>query len=136
VIEQTGEEPAVEELSVLTASPYCEADAPQGQQVVDLDDLPLMGSAVRIAAVAQYGSLVGPINSIEFDPLGATDPAGYTVIWLTANAGTEQRYLTIQVNPVTGLADAVGFSAELPSWATGSQTVGVEELNESLGIGP
>jgi prepilin-type N-terminal cleavage/methylation domain-containing protein len=132
VIQHTGDGQAVGELP---GSPFGDADAPEGQQVVDLDDLPLMGPGVRIAAVATYGSVVGPIHSVEFDPLGATDPAGYTVIWLAAGAGNQQRYLTVKVNPVTGLADVVGFSAELPPWATGSEGVGGAESFGGTGIG-
>src|SRR5438034_1025220 len=76
--------------------------------------LPTLGTRVRLLAV-QRGAVSATQDSVEFTALGATTSAAPTTIWLTAGAGTAQRYVAIQVNPVTGLATCATPSATAPS---------------------
>jgi hypothetical protein len=41
---------------------------------------------------------------VEFGPLGETVRADATVVWLVAGSGSDRKYITVEVNPVTGLA--------------------------------
>ena len=67
------------------------------QHVIDLDDLPSLGRAVRLLAVTR-SRFDQSRGDVEFGPLGGTrEPP--TEIWLTAGSGENQRYINLTVNP-------------------------------------
>jgi Tfp pilus assembly protein FimT len=89
------------------------SDGP-AQKTADLAQLPTLGTRVWLLAV-QRGSQSYTQNSVEFTSLGATTTAAPSVIWLTAGAGAAQRYVAVQVNPVTGLATCGTPTAAAPN---------------------
>lgn len=91
--------------------PFRNADDPAGQYVVRLADWPNLGPPVRLVGAAASGS---QISDLEFGSLGGTTLPGEKVLWLSAGQGSEKRYITIRINPVTGLATIGSFSGEGP----------------------
>jgi Tfp pilus assembly protein FimT len=83
------------------------------QKTTSLAQLPL-GTPVRLLGV-QRGPQGYTLLTVEFDSLGATTSAAATTIWLTAGAGAAQRYLALQINPVTGLATCATPTAVGPA---------------------
>lgn len=100
-------------LSALPPNPFQVGGDPT-QYVFNLNDLPLMGGKVQLAAVGTTGARPAPQSTLEFGPLGGTTNAEATAIWLTSGAGAAQRYISISVNPVTGLASVNEFTASGP----------------------
>ena len=90
-------------------SPFRNTDDPAGQYVVRLADWPRLGPTVRLVGATASGSQVG---DLEFDKLGETTRSPATVLWLAAGEGSCKRYITIRINPVTGLATIGPFSGE------------------------
>ncbi|MGE0758499.1 MAG: type II secretion system protein [Pirellulaceae bacterium] len=102
-LEHTGSNAA---LDSLPDSPYRQNNDSATQQTTDLSRLPAIHGAVELAAV-QYRttSLVETATEIEFGPLGSLTNSKWNVIWLVAGGGASRRYVSVAVNPVTGLAD-------------------------------
>lgn len=100
---------------------------PPTQYVVDFGDLPHLGPKVKVY-VAGTGtvSAVTPIANLEFGTMGELTGGQDVFIWLTAGAGTSQRYGYLQVDHVTGLTsvgprqtgDPELYSASPPAIAT------------------
>jgi prepilin-type N-terminal cleavage/methylation domain-containing protein len=74
---------------------------PATRRIVRLDDLPTLGTRV---ALWQSDSGGGGQTVVEFSTYGATTATQDSVIWLSAGGGQSQRFLSIHINPVTGLA--------------------------------
>jgi hypothetical protein len=64
--------------------------------------------------VAASGTLAS-ISDVEFTPLGGTTRAQQTVIWLTCGSSAERRFISIEVNPATGLAEIGPLTKTLPA---------------------
>jgi prepilin-type N-terminal cleavage/methylation domain-containing protein len=111
VLQYSGANPA---LNTLPFSPFRQATDLPTQQTTDFRDLPGLGSGVSLAAVGTSASSAQPLTQIEFGPLGQTTQTAPTVIWLSAGKGTAQRYISLSVNPVTGLADVKTFQGVGP----------------------
>ena len=111
VLEHSGSQTA---LDTLPESPFRHPDDPPDQHVVDLDELPRIGPGVRLVAATSSGGVVAPVSDVEFGPLGETTRTSPTVIWLAAGFGSNTRYLTLTVNPVTGLTKLQYCAAEGP----------------------
>lgn len=100
VLEHSGANPA---LDTLPDSPFRLPDDPPNQHIVDLDELPQLGSSVRIVVVAEFSTLLERVDDLEFGPLGETTRSNPTFIWLAAGRGSDTRYTWLLVDPVTGL---------------------------------
>jgi len=102
-------------LNNLPKLPFDDLDEASTQRVVDLDDLPHLGAAVRLLAVGAYTSSVAQsIDSLEFGSLGEVTPARDIVIWLSGGSGSGQRYVPLLINPVTGLTTVGSYSGTGP----------------------
>jgi hypothetical protein len=101
-------------LNSLPRGPLGTPSDPATQRTVDLSQLPMVGSRVRLLGLKR-GSQSFTQASVEFGTLGATTTAAQTTIWLTAGSGAAQRYLAVKVNPVTGLATRETPTATAPS---------------------
>lgn len=111
-LQHSGSNPA---LNALPSAPFRSPSDPPDQQILDLADLPhLAGQNVRLIAVNTAAGVKLNPAELEFGPLGETTQTGETVVWLAAGAGAETRYLSIHVNPVTGLATVGEFTASGP----------------------
>jgi prepilin-type N-terminal cleavage/methylation domain-containing protein len=111
LFEHTGTNPA---LDVLPPNPFHASGQTPDRHAFDLSEFPYLGGAVRLAAVGTAGTNPAPETELEFGPLGQTGRADATVIWLTAGAGAAQRWTSVSVNPVTGLASIESFQATGP----------------------
>ena len=101
-------------LATLPSNPFQTAASTPTQWVVSLNDLPSLGGKVQLAAVGTMGSRPAKTTTLEFGALGGTTAVDPTAIWLTSGAGPAQRYISISVNPVTGLASVNAFTASGP----------------------
>jgi len=101
-------------LNKLPPSPFASRSDLPDQHIVDLDDLPHVGATVRLVAAAASGAALQQVDNVEFGPLGQTTRTDPTTIWLTAGSGSDQRYITLQVNPVTGLTQVGAFDSVGP----------------------
>lgn len=101
-------------LAVLPSNPFQAPGGDPKQYVVSLGDLAMLGGRVQLAAIGTTGVRPAPQSDLEFGPLGATTRSDPTVIWLSAGAGAAQRFISVSVNPVTGLADIGEFTGSGP----------------------
>jgi len=111
VLEHSGSKTA---LDPLPDSPFRDPDDPVTRHVVELDRLPHVGLGVRIVTAASSGAATERVTDVEFGPLGQTTRSSPTVVWLAAGHGSDTRYLSLTINPVTGLTDAEYRAAEGP----------------------
>ncbi len=110
-LKHSGSNPSLNHLPTGTlGSPSDPAD----ERIVDLNQLPTLGTRTRLFAFLQGSSLNNQID-VEFGPLGATASARQTAIWLAAGAGANERFIPITVNPITGLATVGAVQTTAPS---------------------
>ena len=102
------------DLDILPDSPFRSPGDPPDQHVVDLDELPHMGTSVRIVTVAAIAAVPETVTDVEFGPLGETTRTSSTVVWLAAGRGDDVRYLSLPVNPVPGLTEVEYRASEGP----------------------
>jgi prepilin-type N-terminal cleavage/methylation domain-containing protein len=102
----------------LPPSPFHSLSQSSAAQIVNIDELPHIGGNVQILGaftVADDDTLTR-VDSVTFGTIGETqDRAEETVIWLSAGLDTELRYLSILINPVTGLVDIEDFTGVAPA---------------------
>jgi prepilin-type N-terminal cleavage/methylation domain-containing protein len=101
-------------LHVLPKSPFRDSDDTPDHQTTDLDDLPLMQPAVELSRIVSQGSTVAAVTDVEFSPLGGTSRAEPTVVWLSCGSGPDGRYVSIAINPVTGIVEIEPLTKTLP----------------------
>jgi prepilin-type N-terminal cleavage/methylation domain-containing protein len=101
-------------LDTLPESPVRSPDDPSNARITDLDELPSMGSAVRLEGAADDNGSLADVSDVEFSPLGGTTRSSWTVIWLSVGSGVHKRYIKLAVNPVTGLASVGELSVSGP----------------------
>jgi prepilin-type N-terminal cleavage/methylation domain-containing protein len=102
-------------LAVLPASPFRQNDDPPDRQTTRLTDLPLAQPVVRLEAVVAGSGTPASVTDIEFTALGNTTRTDATVLWLGCGAAGDERFISIQVNPATGLVELGPVLTELPS---------------------
>jgi hypothetical protein len=110
----------------LPPSPFHRSVAGQTSQTVKLADLPQMGPPVRLVGAFTGGGSPAAVVDLEFGPLGEStrseETVKETVIWLAAGRGAARRYLSIRVNPITGLTWVEGYQAETPAAVSATGT--------------
>jgi prepilin-type N-terminal cleavage/methylation domain-containing protein len=84
------------------------------QHIVGFNDLPRVGPTVKLAAATAAGTPPQQVTTLEFGPLGATTRTAATTIWLSSGSGASARYVSLTVNPVTGLVDIGAFTNQGP----------------------
>jgi prepilin-type N-terminal cleavage/methylation domain-containing protein len=97
-------------LNQLPWSPFSLLSDPPTQHIVNLSTLPHVGPIVRLSALATSGTTYQSVADVEYGPLGQTLRADPTVVWLMAGSGGSRRYISLQVNPVTGLVQVNGYT--------------------------
>jgi Tfp pilus assembly protein FimT len=112
VLEHSGSNTA---LANLPPSPFRSSQDTATTQTVKLDDLPHLGAPVQLVGIYSSGTSSAVATNLEFGPLGESTSSQETVIWLSAGKATARRFLSIRVNPVTGLSWIEGFQATVPA---------------------
>jgi Tfp pilus assembly protein FimT len=112
VLEHTGTNSA---FANLPPSPFRSSQDSATTQTVKLADLPHLGAPVQLVGVYSSGTSPAIVTDLEFGPLGESTRSQETVIWLLAGKGSARRFLSIRVNPVTGLSWIEGFQATIPA---------------------
>lgn len=120
VIEHSGTNPAFD---ALPRSPFAMPGDPATQHIIRLANLPNLGSAARLLGARALGTSSQPVTDVEFGPLGETTRAEETQIWLAAGSGQVARYLSVRINPVTGLTWIDGFRAGNPIGSSASPPI-------------
>ncbi|MBI3839456.1 MAG: prepilin-type N-terminal cleavage/methylation domain-containing protein [Planctomycetia bacterium] len=88
------------------------------QQTVALNKLPSVGGAVQLFAVWALSTPPQTVSDLEFLPVGATVRAQPTLIWLSVGSGLSTRYISVLINPITGLYWVQSFQTTTPTPAT------------------
>lgn len=101
-------------LHVLPKSPFRATHDTPDRQTTDLDELPLMQPAVELARIVSQGTTVSGVTDVEFTPLGGTSRGEPTVVWLSCGSGADRRYVSIAINPVTGIVEIEPLAKTLP----------------------
>jgi len=102
-------------LHVLPASPFRKPTDPPDQQTTDLSDLPLAQPTVNLRSVVANSGTLASVSDVEFSPLGGTTRTGTTTIWLVCGGGGEQRFISLEINPATGLVEIGSLTKSLPA---------------------
>jgi Tfp pilus assembly protein FimT len=105
-------------LTNMPASPFRSSSDPTDQYIVALSSFPSLGMPVTLLGAQTAGATPQSLTTIEYGPYGATTQANQTVIWLTAGIGTTRRFMSITVNPITGLSSVGSYSGTAPSGMT------------------
>ena len=100
-------------LQVLPPSAFHRTDDAPNQQTTDLDDIPHTGPTAQL--LAAQTALLTPVADVEFGPLGGTTRTAATVVWLASGNGNNQRYLSVSIDPITGLAALGDLQANRPT---------------------
>jgi hypothetical protein len=103
-------------LTNLPTSPFHSPTDPASQQIQRLADLPEVTAPVNLVAAADVsGTLMTAVNNVVFNGLGGTTRSDPTWIWLACGAGSQQVYLVVVVNPVTGLTSIGNCTGTAPA---------------------
>lgn len=105
-------------LATLPPNPFHASQDSATQFVVRLAKLPHVGPVVSLYDVQELTPSPVEATSVQFGPIGSTTQTPETVIWLTAGTGSGQRYLSVTINPATGLSSVGSIQAAAPT--TGS----------------
>jgi prepilin-type N-terminal cleavage/methylation domain-containing protein len=109
-------------LATLPPSPFQSSQDPSTQYIVRLASIPRLGIPVTLYDVQSLTPEPVEATSVEFGPMGATSQTQPTVIWLSAATGAAARYISVSINPATGLATVGGFQAAAPTQGTAAPT--------------
>lgn len=101
-------------LDKLPPSPFGDRGDSPTQWTQKLGDLPRFGPPVTMHAVRRRSVGAQSVDHVEFGPLGETSQSEPTVIWLASGSGTARRYVSITINPVTGVSSIGSLHAASP----------------------
>jgi prepilin-type N-terminal cleavage/methylation domain-containing protein len=118
------------QFNTLPRSPFRQSDDPADQQTTKLGTLPLPEPGVRLVAVVEVQGSAQSTASLEFTPLGGTTSTYPTVVWVGCGTGTLARYISVAVDPITGLVTIGRPVAGLP--AAVSMIVQQQEVTKSV----
>lgn len=121
-------------LDTLPSWPYRLASDPADRQTTQLSRMPGLTDTVVIGFVEVVSGTPQAVVDVEFNSLGATTRSNSTEVHLAAGSGTSRRYLTIKVNPITGLAE-MGDVTALQPLRTSSTEDPVDNSGEGSGDG-
>lgn len=116
VLEHSGTDTS---LNTLPSSAFRSPQDPPHQHTTDLDQLPQLGIPISLIEVQAMSTTPTRVSNLEFGEVGETTRPQDTIIWLAAGAGSERRYMTVEVNHATGLAIVGDFTAAAPPSASG-----------------
>lgn len=100
-------------LNTLPKSPYRLATDPPTRQTTDLAKLPLGGADLELVVCKLEGSGAA-VTTLEFGPLGSTTATAATNLWFACGQGASRRYLSLRVDPITGLTEPGSLTSVHP----------------------
>lgn len=112
VLEHSGTNTA---LHTLPPSPTGSPHDTATERVVDLDEVPGLTATVRLLGLTSETPTSTAPSHVEFGSWGETVHVEATHIWLVAGNGTARRFLSIAINPITGLATIGTYQATAPT---------------------
>lgn len=101
--------------NALPRSPFRQNDDPVNQQTTRLSDLPLPEPGVRLVTLVVMQGAGQSATHIEFKGLGETASKYESVVWLSCGNGAARRYISVHVNPITGLTEIGPLRGALPA---------------------
>jgi prepilin-type N-terminal cleavage/methylation domain-containing protein len=102
-------------LHVLPDSAFRLTSDPPDAQTTDLADLPIAQPIVELLSVVTTSGTMTAITDVEFTELGGTARNTPTVLWLSCGSGTIERFVSITINPATGLVEIGPLTKTLPT---------------------
>jgi Tfp pilus assembly protein FimT len=125
------------QFNTLPPSPHRQNDDPVTQQTTSLAALPIPEPGVRLVAIVQMQGSGTSTSEIEFNALGGTTCPQASVVWLVCGKGTIRRFLSVSVDPITGLATIGSPVATLPGTvaAIAQQTIADSQSVQALPTG-
>jgi Tfp pilus assembly protein FimT len=123
VLSHSGANP---QFNTLPSSPFRQNDDPVDQQTTKLGMLPIPEPGVKLVTVVTLSGSPQTTTSIEFTPLGGTTSSNPTAVWLASGNGTLRRYISIGVDPITGLVTIGRPVAAMPPAVTTAETTAVK----------
>jgi hypothetical protein len=102
-------------LNTLPSWPYKQPTDSSDKQTTLLKKLPGLGDVVLSGVVQVASSGRTKVSDLEFTSAGATSRTESTEIWLAAGSGASRRYLTVTINPTTGLAEIGEVAGSAPT---------------------
>jgi len=103
------------QFNTLPPSPFRQNDDPVTQQTTSITALPIPAPGVQVVAVVQMQGGGSSASEIEFNTLGGTTCPQPSVVWLACGQGSIRRFLSVSVDPITGLVTIGSPVAALPS---------------------
>ena len=113
ILEHTGSNTS---LDTLPTGPYRLSSDPSDKKITQLDSIPGIATAATFVAMYADGASQTAVNTVEFDSLGATSRSEQTVLIVGAGGGDARRYVTLTINPVTGLVTRAAASNTSGDW--------------------
>ena len=102
-------------LNNLPSTPFRSPSDLATQQITDFDDLPSVSQIVAfVVAQKKSATTITAVSDVEFGPLGETTQTETTVVWLGCGSSSGRRYISITIDPVTGLASIGDTTATAP----------------------
>lgn len=101
-------------LDVLPESAFRAPADPPTRQTTDFASLPLTLAPIELLAAIQTEPLQS-LTDVEFGPLGETTRPQDTVIWLASGSDRARRYISIGIDPITGLAAIGALTSNSPA---------------------
>lgn len=101
-------------LDTLPPSPFGDPQDRPTECTQKLNNLPHLGASVALQSVLRRGAASPSADYVEFGPLGETTQSEPTVIWLASGSGAARRYISVTINPVTGVSSIGELQATSP----------------------
>ncbi len=114
VIDHTGANPQLDDLP---PSPLRRPSDPSDLHIQRMYELPMAGPRVEILGAQRLMPDPERVGGVTFEPLGGTKRPQTTRVWLACGSGENRRYISIDIDPVTGLASVGAIQARQPAAA-------------------
>jgi len=90
-------------LNILPSCPFGQSSDPATARIAVLSDLPSVSVLVELAGVTTSAGARSTNGTLVFDSLGSLSSGVDTKIWLVAGPAGNRRYISVEINGVTGL---------------------------------
>lgn len=121
-LEHTGTNAALE---ILPRSAFGRYTDPADKVTTRLADLPNLGPTVRLYCVIKRTAAGAEtsITTVDFGPLGETTYPEATIVWLAAGQGSTRRFISLTIDPITGLVTIGEMTNVAPGSLAGGSAI-------------